>query len=76
MAFRQVFRELVLLCRQVDLFGRELLAVDGTRIKAVNNKDKNFTRGALSKFIREAEEKRVGYMKRLGEGDAGAQRVA
>jgi transposase len=36
-AFRQVFREFVLLCRQLDLFGRELLAVDGTRIKAVNN---------------------------------------
>ena len=30
-AFRQVFREFVLLCRQLDLFGRELLAVDGTR---------------------------------------------
>lgn len=33
-AFRQVFREFVILCRQLDLFGRELLAVDGTRIKA------------------------------------------
>jgi len=32
-AFRPVFREFVLLCRQLDLFGRELLAVDGTRIK-------------------------------------------
>src|SRR3974377_177823 len=29
-AFRQVFRRFVLLCRQLDLFGRELLAVDGT----------------------------------------------
>ena len=42
-AFRPVFREFTLLCRQLDLFGRELLAVDGTRIKAVNNKDRNFT---------------------------------
>lgn len=31
-AFRQVFREFVVLCRQLDLFGREMLAVDGTRI--------------------------------------------
>ena len=53
-AFRQVFREFVLLCRQLDLFGRELLAVDGTRIKAVNNKDRNFTRGSLVEFIRRA----------------------
>ncbi|WP_323055418.1 hypothetical protein [Brucella intermedia] len=56
-AFRKVFREFVILCRQFDLFGRELLEVDGTRIKVVNNKDRNFTRGALSKFIREADEK-------------------
>lgn len=69
-AFKAVFRELVLLCRQLDLFGRELLAVDGTRIKAVNNKDRNFTRGALTRFIREADEKLANYMKRLDEGDA------
>jgi transposase len=43
-AFLPMFRALVLLCRQLDLFGRALLAVDGTRIKAVNNKDRNFTR--------------------------------
>jgi hypothetical protein len=47
-AFRPVFRQFVLLCRQLDLFGRELLAVDGTRIKAVNNKDRNFTRASLA----------------------------
>jgi hypothetical protein len=29
-------------------FGRELLAVDGTRFKAVNNKDRNFTRASLT----------------------------
>jgi transposase len=69
-AFKAVFREFVLLCRQLDLFGRELLAVDGTRIKAVNNKDRNFTRGALTKFIREADEKLADYIKRLDEGDA------
>ena len=50
-AFRPIFRQFVLLCRQLDLFGRELLAVAGTRIKAVNNKDRNFTRASLTKFI-------------------------
>ena len=38
-AFRAVFRQFVQLCRRLDLYGRGLLAVDGTRIKAVNNKD-------------------------------------
>ena len=51
-----MFRQFVLLRRQMDLFGRELLAVDGTRIKAVNNKDRNFTRDSLEKFIRAADE--------------------
>jgi transposase len=40
-AFKSVFRQFVLLCRRLDLYGRELLAVDGARIKAVNNKDRN-----------------------------------
>lgn len=53
-AFRPVFREFVLLCRRLDLHGRELLAVDGTRIKAVNIKDRNFTRNSLQQFIRAA----------------------
>ena len=52
-AFRAVFRQFVVLCRQLDLFGRELLAVDGTRIKAVNNKDRNFTRALLPSISRE-----------------------
>jgi transposase/IS5 family transposase len=69
-AFRSVFREFVLLCRRLDLFGRELLAVDGTRIKAVNNKDRNFTRASLAKFIRDADERLADYLRRLDEGDA------
>jgi transposase len=69
-AFKTVFREFVVLCRQLDLFGRELVAVDGTRIKAVNSKNRNFTRTSLTRFIQEADEKLAGYMKRLDEGDA------
>lgn len=69
-AFRPVFRSFVLLCRQLDLFGRELLAVDGTRIKAVNNKDRNFTRAALTTFVQQADEKLTGYLQVLDAGDA------
>jgi hypothetical protein len=56
-AFRAVFRQFTL-CRELNLFGRELLAVDGTRIKAVNNKDRNFMKNSLEKFIK-AVDKRV-----------------
>jgi transposase len=68
-AFRAVFRQFVLLCRRLDLYGRELLAVDGTRIKAVNNKDRNFTRSSLRAFIRAADERLEDYLKRLDGGD-------
>jgi transposase len=72
-AFRPVFRQFVLLCKQLDLFGREPLAVDGTRIKAVNNKDCNFTRASLAKFIRLADEKLDDYLQRLDQSDTAEQ---
>ena len=61
-AFKSVFRQFVLLCRRLDLYGRELLAVDGTRIKAVNNKDRNFTRSSLHAFIRAADERALNIL--------------
>ena len=75
-AFRPVFRQFVLLCRQMDLFGRELLAVDGTRIKAVNNKDRNFTRASLTKFIELADAKLDDYLQRLDQSDEAETKTA
>src|ERR1700728_853500 len=74
-AFRPVFRQFVLLCKQLDLFGRELLAVDGTRIKAVNNKDRNFTRASLTEFIKLADKKLDDYLERLDKSDAAEQQT-
>jgi transposase len=64
-AFKSVFRQFTLLCKRLDLFGRELLAVDGTRIKAVNNKDRNFTRRSLETFIKAADQRLDDYLQRL-----------
>ena len=44
-SFRKIFCEFVVLCRSLDLFGRELIAVDGTRLKAVNSGQRNFNQG-------------------------------
>jgi transposase len=74
-AFRQVFRAFVLLCRELDLFGRELIAVDGTRIKAGNNKDRNFTRASLTRFIAQADARLADYLGRLDQSDAEEGRV-
>src|ERR1700733_4407441 len=69
-AFKAVFRAFTLLCKRLDLFGRELLAVDGTRIKAVNNKDRNFTRNSLSMITERGPQICAEYLTRLDRGDA------
>ena len=69
-AFKAVFREFVLLCRKLDLFGRELVAVDGTRLKAVNSTDRNFTREKLKRLIHWADERLVDYLSRLDRADS------
>lgn len=69
-AFRQVFRNFVALCRELELFGRELIAVDGTRIKAVNSHERNFTKAKLDKAMAESDERLARYLKRLDDTDA------
>ena len=69
-AFRQVFRSFVSLCRELDLYGRELLAVDGTRIKAVNSRERNFTRANLSLRLKKVDERLERYLKEMDEADA------
>ena len=44
--------------------------MDGTRIKAVNNKDRNFTRASLTQFIKAADAKLDDYLQRLDKSDA------
>src|SRR5712672_132193 len=56
-AFKPVFRQFVLLCRKLELFGGELLAVDGTRLKAVNSTERNFTHAKLTKQIESIDQK-------------------
>src|SRR6201986_3619456 len=47
-AFRAVFRQFVLLCRQLDLYGRELLAVDGNRLISLRRSPICFGPGAIA----------------------------
>ena len=70
-AFKAVFRAFVVLCRKLDLFGRELLAVDGTRLKAVNNPGRNFSRDKLARYIAAADERLEGYLAELDAIDRG-----
>ncbi len=52
------------------MFGRELVAVDGTRIKAVNNRGRNFTKAKLEKALAASDERLARYLALLDEADA------
>ena len=67
--FCQVFREFVRLCRELELFGHELVAVDGTRIKAANSRERNFTKAKLEKALAESDERLLRFLDRLDETD-------
>jgi transposase len=69
-AFKQVFREFILICRKLELFGGELIAVDGSKFKAVNNSKRNFTKARLEKTLKRIDEKIEGYLSELDERDS------
>ena len=54
-AIRKVCRQFVLLCRQLDLFTEAFVAIDGSKFKAVNNRDRNFTSAKLQKRMEQIE---------------------
>ncbi len=70
LALKQVCREFTLLCRKLKLFGGELVAVDGSKFKAVNNRRRNFNEARLTKAIKAIEEKIDGYLDELYAADA------
>src|SRR6266446_3797207 len=69
-AIKAVCREFTLLCRKLKLFGGELVAIDGSKFKAVNNRRRNFNAARLTKAIKAIEEKISGYLDDLDKADA------
>jgi len=68
-AIRRVCRELVLLCREMQLFEEGTIAIDGSKFKAVNNRDKNFTERKLEARIQQLDESVVYYLDELDRAD-------
>src|SRR5688572_17335422 len=54
-ALKAVHRQFLLLCRQFDLFGGELLAIDGSKFRAVNSRANNFSADKLKELIAHAD---------------------
>jgi len=69
-ALKQVCREFTLLCRKLGLFGGQLVAVDGSKFKAVNGRRRNFNAQRLKKAMHLLDEKINGYLRSLDAADA------
>jgi hypothetical protein len=72
-AIRLVCREFVMLCRKLELFTEAFVAVDGSKFKAVNNRDKNFTRAKMKRRLAEVEAHIERYLQQLSHADRQAQ---
>ncbi len=69
-AIRLVCREFVMLCRKLGLLNNTLVAIDGSKFKAVNNRDKNFTRAKMKRRLAAVEASIDRYLEQLTEVDA------
>jgi len=68
-AIRQVCRQFIELSRSLDLFSEAIVAIDGSKFKAVNNRNKNFTAGKLQATLRLMEENIGRYLDELDRAD-------
>ncbi len=69
MPIRLVCRQFVILCRNLNLFADAFVAIDGSKFKAVNNRDRNFTRAKMKRRIAEADATIEHYLQQLAEAD-------
>jgi len=68
-AMRQVCRAFVLLCRDQGLFGGELVAIDGSKFKASNNRARNVTQRQLKRQLKDLDQKIDTYLHDLDDSD-------
>ena len=68
-AIGKVCRQFVILCRDLDLFANADIAIDGSKFKAVNNRDKNFTDKKLQARIEQLEANIARYLEELDRAD-------
>jgi len=68
-AIRLVCREFVMLCKKLNLLSEKLVAIDGSKFKAVNSRDKNFTRAKMKRRLKDVESAIERYLAQLDETD-------
>jgi transposase len=75
-AIRGVCSQFVVICQQLGLFSEALVAIDGSKFKAVNNRDRNFTSAKLQRRMEEIESSINRYLAALDTADRQEQSVA
>jgi transposase len=68
-AIRGVCKQFVFICQQLKMFEGGEVAIDGSKFKAVNNRDKNYTQRKLQARIEQVEESIARYMEELDRAD-------
>lgn len=64
-----VCREFVLICRRLDLFTESLIAIDGSKFKAVNNRNRNFTEAKIKLRLKQIDESIARYLEQIETAD-------
>ena len=68
-AIRKVCAQFVAVCREIGLLTKASVAIDGSKFKAVNNRDKNFTRAKMERRLAQIEESVGRYLSQLDTAD-------
>jgi transposase len=68
-AIRAACAQFVVLCRRLGLFTRAVIAIDGSKFKAVNNRDKNYTVAKVGKRIEQVDASIARYLAALDRAD-------
>src|SRR6202162_2489701 len=68
-AIRGVCREFIVMCRDLKLFSEAIVAIDGSKFQASNNRDKNFTGRKLKARMQQLDESIARYMTELDRAD-------
>ena len=68
-AIGKVCAQFVALCRTMGLLTQASVAIDGSKFKAVNNRDKNFTRAKMDRRLAQIEESVARYLQQLDSAD-------
>ena len=74
-AIRRVCREFVVLCGRLELFSEASVAIDGSKFKAVNTRDRNFTQAKMQRRLAQIDESIARYLSQLDSADRQGEAV-